>query len=262
EDGIRDFHVTGVQTCALPIYKRDPCIWTPCATTREKRAQGPPWAGASRYHESGSERAVVRRFVRTASHSTFGPSLLIPAHRNREGGPCAIATPGSLRIDYVSGSPEPSFGPREQRTATPIPIVVRVGAAAAARNAGRFRLGRAGRRLGPERDAGSRAPGLDGGRVGVRAQRPERDRDLDAARRRDDARDVPHRLGRQDRRVRVPSSPRRKFGRHRVRGQTLATSRDLLPARPRERDGSGLRESRTRLSATHPLHPAAGRLAP
>src|SRR5690606_39736991 len=23
EDGIRDFHVTGVQTCALPIWKRD-----------------------------------------------------------------------------------------------------------------------------------------------------------------------------------------------------------------------------------------------
>src|SRR5690606_40295283 len=23
EDGIRDFHVTGVQTCALPIYSRD-----------------------------------------------------------------------------------------------------------------------------------------------------------------------------------------------------------------------------------------------
>src|SRR5690606_6358635 len=107
--------------------KRDPCIWTPCATTREKRAQGPPSAGATRYREAGHERAVVRRVVRTASHWTFGPSLLLPAHRNREGGPCAIATPGSLRIDYVSGSPEPSFGPREQRTATPIPIVVRVG---------------------------------------------------------------------------------------------------------------------------------------
>src|SRR5690606_40998953 len=24
EDGIRDFHVTGVQTCALPIYVEDP----------------------------------------------------------------------------------------------------------------------------------------------------------------------------------------------------------------------------------------------
>src|SRR5690606_41112417 len=24
EDGIRDFHVTGVQTCALPIYMRNP----------------------------------------------------------------------------------------------------------------------------------------------------------------------------------------------------------------------------------------------
>src|SRR5207248_6127603 len=26
EDGIRDRTVTGVQTCALPIYKRTPCI--------------------------------------------------------------------------------------------------------------------------------------------------------------------------------------------------------------------------------------------
>src|SRR5690606_40896880 len=28
EDGIRDFHVTGVQTCALPIWLRQ-CLWTP-----------------------------------------------------------------------------------------------------------------------------------------------------------------------------------------------------------------------------------------
>src|SRR5690606_40545749 len=28
EDGIRDFHVTGVQTCALPISTRTSCRWS------------------------------------------------------------------------------------------------------------------------------------------------------------------------------------------------------------------------------------------
>src|SRR5690606_40346008 len=27
EDGIRDFHVTGVQTCALPIFRRDEILY-------------------------------------------------------------------------------------------------------------------------------------------------------------------------------------------------------------------------------------------
>src|SRR5207302_8363926 len=31
EDGIRDFHVTGVQTCALPIYRRNRIIVEYCA---------------------------------------------------------------------------------------------------------------------------------------------------------------------------------------------------------------------------------------
>src|SRR5690606_39365775 len=33
EDGIRDFHVTGVQTCALPISRRSSAgIWCRCST--------------------------------------------------------------------------------------------------------------------------------------------------------------------------------------------------------------------------------------
>src|SRR5690606_39948504 len=36
EDGIRDFHVTGVQTCALPIF----------ATSRSSPNANPPWGGA------------------------------------------------------------------------------------------------------------------------------------------------------------------------------------------------------------------------
>src|SRR5690606_40728480 len=39
EDGIRDFHVTGVQTCALPIFSRPPA--TPNATCVENNCPVP-----------------------------------------------------------------------------------------------------------------------------------------------------------------------------------------------------------------------------
>src|SRR5690606_39531583 len=50
EDGIRYFHVTGVQTCALPIFRRSPpdC---PCRCIVEGRSAAPdrefrpPWPG-------------------------------------------------------------------------------------------------------------------------------------------------------------------------------------------------------------------------
>src|SRR5690606_41111900 len=43
EDGIRDFHVTGVQTCALPIWRPTPpgpstAPWCPCAGCPEESA--------------------------------------------------------------------------------------------------------------------------------------------------------------------------------------------------------------------------------
>src|SRR5690606_40290806 len=43
EDGIRDFHVTGVQTCALPISRRAPC---PCR--RPGGGSTGPFAGSPR----------------------------------------------------------------------------------------------------------------------------------------------------------------------------------------------------------------------
>src|SRR5207302_6306647 len=47
EDGIRDFHVTGVQTCALPI------------SARELSFPGPP--GIERFTESGSGSGDTKR---------------------------------------------------------------------------------------------------------------------------------------------------------------------------------------------------------
>src|SRR5207253_4019041 len=45
EDGIRDGHVTGVQTCALPISRNcaAPDISSFCRTTTDLRTAAPPW---------------------------------------------------------------------------------------------------------------------------------------------------------------------------------------------------------------------------
>src|SRR5690606_40980119 len=64
EDGIRDFHVTGVQTCALPIcwYRCDTCgsqKRSPCSTRRARVMEA-----STRKAESGS-----------TSTSTFQPRL-------------------------------------------------------------------------------------------------------------------------------------------------------------------------------------------
>src|SRR5690606_40652764 len=40
-DGIRDFHVTGVQTCALPICIREQHVFSRCQQLPERRATHP-----------------------------------------------------------------------------------------------------------------------------------------------------------------------------------------------------------------------------
>src|SRR5690606_39761306 len=45
EDGIRDFHVTGVQTCALPILPLAGCSPDDSANTPAPKAEGPPEVG-------------------------------------------------------------------------------------------------------------------------------------------------------------------------------------------------------------------------
>src|SRR5256885_7989023 len=60
EDGIRDYKVTGVQTCALPIYRGGPQEW-PDRSDRQpakelyqlREGQGTDWA---RYHRRGQLR--------------------------------------------------------------------------------------------------------------------------------------------------------------------------------------------------------------
>src|SRR5438094_3311038 len=62
EDGIRDRTVTGVQTCALPIYRRATCSTTSCRTSRASRcalasptSASCPWATRSEERRVGKE---------------------------------------------------------------------------------------------------------------------------------------------------------------------------------------------------------------
>src|SRR5688500_19525085 len=57
EDGIRDYKVTGVQTCALPIYDR------PLAGDLARRRDRSTAARAARADRARYDRRVLRRFA-------------------------------------------------------------------------------------------------------------------------------------------------------------------------------------------------------
>src|SRR5690625_7634633 len=60
EDGIRDGHVTGVQTCALPISRWWPtiCASTPCGLRGEEMGPGSCWATQGATGPRSEERRV------------------------------------------------------------------------------------------------------------------------------------------------------------------------------------------------------------
>src|SRR5690606_41189477 len=76
EDGIRDFHVTGVQTCALPI----------CPLLLSSRRSRPEWNAASGSAAAGSLRTALgvtsaqsrMRAVARARSLSFSPATFAP----------------------------------------------------------------------------------------------------------------------------------------------------------------------------------------
>src|SRR5690606_31843510 len=106
EDGIRDFHVTGVQTCALPISTvgaptdrtRSPLHATPptCTITGDRAAAHAPARGGAGPRGGASRAPAGPRGG--ASRAPAGPRGAAPARaRSRSGPPGAAARPGTAR---------------------------------------------------------------------------------------------------------------------------------------------------------------------
>src|SRR5690606_40270390 len=72
EDGIRDFHVTGVQTCALPICLAAGVSGSPARPCGKPLSPSIPLTGAIRFRVYGMERrfgGIMRRFFRDNDRS-------------------------------------------------------------------------------------------------------------------------------------------------------------------------------------------------
>src|SRR5690606_39963342 len=92
EDGIRDFHVTGVQTCALPIYDRNDCL-VHHASPKKRHRRGSPllkhtdWPPAPKTWTFGGGSAVdhsgpCQRPSGTTSRG-FGATACLPNRGQR-----------------------------------------------------------------------------------------------------------------------------------------------------------------------------------
>src|SRR5690606_41198004 len=82
EDGIRDFHVTGVQTCALPIYPRlAASIFVPYEKFQGQYTLDPFYNPSDRIGESKSTATEIgRASCRESVYHGGGPS--VGSHRH------------------------------------------------------------------------------------------------------------------------------------------------------------------------------------
>src|SRR5690606_41117899 len=69
-DGIRDFHVTGVQTCALPIWRRRRGrVGAPVADARRRGARACSWSSSAAPNGQASD-AMSRNRWRSEEHTS------------------------------------------------------------------------------------------------------------------------------------------------------------------------------------------------
>src|SRR5690606_21710979 len=111
EDGIRDFHVTGVQTCALPIY------WHTCYEPPQTVAA--PHIGSWIAQELGPKNPVIPAFINIGQRMTVGEAEELKAFHTAgilgsEFGPFMIADPSS-GLDSVKAPAGMSFSRFERR---------------------------------------------------------------------------------------------------------------------------------------------------
>src|SRR5690606_40989643 len=98
EDGIRDFHVTGVQTCALPIWARP-------------GAPGVPWPWS--WAEPG--RPCTRRDAPPAAASARSGARARPSRARRNWSTRRAARSEERRVGKEGGAWGRRYGSKEER---------------------------------------------------------------------------------------------------------------------------------------------------
>src|SRR5215467_12859137 len=97
EDGIRDYKVTGVQTCALPIYDRRPAIQARGAKRDDPQWDAPIGAGGAFDRKCRGGEAYASRLPGIPSD----PILRIPRMGRRRGlGEPTFSAPGQSQPGY------------------------------------------------------------------------------------------------------------------------------------------------------------------
>src|SRR5690606_40418145 len=108
EDGIRDFHVTGVQTCALPISRPAVSAAAPPREHRRKQRR-PRTGGGGRANRPGSARGAGGERGREGCGNGTGPA--------RGAGPAGPGGGAGRSVGWVGGSPWPARTPQVNRNA-------------------------------------------------------------------------------------------------------------------------------------------------
>src|SRR5258708_13090090 len=111
EDGIRDDLVTGVQTCALPIYFAQPADRRPCP------ARWRPWSAAAARSVGAPRRRRASRLRRAAQRRPTGGAFDPRDEPHRRHSPCL----GVRRARSPLPPPGPPRPPPPRPAAPPLP---------------------------------------------------------------------------------------------------------------------------------------------
>src|SRR5690606_39726686 len=94
EDGIRDFHVTGVQTCALPILFNGHCdvisyFRTPCTVFTIIHPGRPKTYNTPQIIQCIRDPVCLQRFISSILLSYYGVIILLRSEERRVGKECS-----------------------------------------------------------------------------------------------------------------------------------------------------------------------------
>src|SRR5439155_1248047 len=113
EDGIRDGHVTGVQTCALPILPKTTSTWYWATNSLPSRRKLREWSASESANTARVESdAAAARYRIVATKGSGAPATMKPIERYTspasDSGATMARGSGSCTAPAGAGGPQPT----------------------------------------------------------------------------------------------------------------------------------------------------------